>query len=273
MPKALDVAADVTITVVGPVIQLHSLSVIFGDHVALENVSFSVRAGSACALVGRNGAGKSTCLRVLAGVQDPTAGGVAILGSAPLDAAFAKRKVGYLLDDQALFAYLTGAETLHLIGELYGVPSGERHTRVVSLLDFFDLNDNVEQLVENYSTGMQRRLALAAAMIHGPDVLILDEPFETLDPIMVRRLRNLLATFVQSGGAVLVSTHLMSVIEQFCDHVVVIDGGRVLIDGSMNEVLSPPESPGRASLEDAYVAAVVGGRPEPLLHWLHPRSR
>jgi ABC-2 type transport system ATP-binding protein len=266
------VAANVAGTAVAPVIQVHALSVMFADHVALEDLSFSVRSGSACALVGRNGAGKSTCLRVLAGVQDPSAGVALILGCTPSDACFAKRKVGYLLDDHALFAYLTGAETLHLIGELYGLPNGERIARVASLLEFFDLNDNVDQLVEDYSTGMQRRLALAAALIHGPEVLILDEPFETLDPIMVRRLRNLLAAFVQSGGTALVSTHLMSVIEQFCDHVVVIDGGRLLMDGSLNDVLRIPDSPGRASLEDAYVAAVAGASPDPSLDWLYMRG-
>ncbi|MEO7086732.1 MAG: ABC transporter ATP-binding protein [Gemmatimonadaceae bacterium] len=252
----------------GAGVSVHALTVRYGGLVALDDVGFTVAAGSICALVGRNGAGKSTCLRVLAGLLPLTAGDVAVLGTDPFGESFPKRDIGFLLDDQALFAYLTAAETLQLIASMYGLSATEREVRCADLLAFFDLDRNLNQLVDEYSTGMTRRLALAAAFIHAPKLLILDEPFETLDPVVVNRLKTLLTAFARGGGTVLLSTHLIGVVEAICDHVVILERGRVVLSGTIGEVVATVGRSDGATLESAYVAAINADE-GPALQWMY----
>ena len=249
-------------------ISVRELDVRYGDLHALDSVAFTVPTGSACALVGRNGAGKSTCLRVLAGLQSTATGVVSVLNSSPFSSSFRKADVGFLLDDQALFAYLTGPETLNFVASLYGVPSAERARRCSDLLSFFDLDSNPTQMVDEYSTGMARRLALAAALVHAPRLLILDEPFETLDPIIVNRLKRLLSSFIRGGGTMLVSSHLIAVVEAICDRVIILDEGRVVVSGSIEEVVRAAKSAGATNLEQAYVSAVETANDVPEMTWL-----
>jgi len=252
-------------------ISIRALSIDFGPLKALDQVSFDIPRGSITGLIGRNGAGKTTCIRCLAGLLDPagTTSPIRVFGLSPdSDRRQILAACGFLLNESALFSYLTPIETLAFIGRAYGLSPTTARGRALQLIGSFDLEDAANRIADNFSTGMRKRLAIAASLIHAPRALILDEPFESLDPLMVRSLKKLLRDYAAGGGTVLLSSHLIDAVEEICDRVVILEQGRVVASGPTDTVRATiadrlPE----ATLEDLY-ASLVPAAPAPILTWL-----
>jgi ABC-2 type transport system ATP-binding protein len=226
----------------------------YGGTVAVENVDLEVRAGSFYGIVGPNGAGKTTTLSIVTGLLRPDAGTVTVLGADVWrDPAAAKRSLGVLPDRLRLFDRLTGAQLLYYSATLRGLDGVTARKRSSDLATAFGLHDALGRLVSDYSVGMTKKIALAAAIIHSPRVLVLDEPFESVDPVSAATVTDVLQRYVAGGGTVLLSSHSMDLVERICDSVAVIVDGHVLASGTVDEVRA-----GR-SLEQRFVE-LAGGR-------------
>jgi ABC-2 type transport system ATP-binding protein len=234
-----------------PVVVAHELEKRFGAKLAVDRISLSVPRGSFYGLVGPNGAGKTTTIRMMVGLLRPDAGNVALLGRwiwpSPAES---KNHIGVLPDDLRLFERLTGIELLTYLGLLRGMPRTTVDERAADLLSTLGLTDDGATMVADYSTGMRKKIALAAALLHAPRILFLDEPFESVDPISARTITEVLEGFRQRGGTVVFSSHVMDTVQRLCSHVAIIAQGRVARSGTLDEVCA-----GR-TLEDAFVAAV-----------------
>ena len=243
----------------------------YGDKTALENASLEVPVGAIVGLVGPNGAGKSTLINVLAGLIRPSAGSIEVLGYAlPAQRTAAMSVTGWLLSEPALFQYLSPDETLSFLAAAYGLDSLTARERIRDLLLFFELDERDAGMADELSTGNLKRLALASAFIHAPRLLVLDEPFESLDPLMVRRLRQALVRYARGGGSVLLSSHLLDVVQGMCDHVYILDQGRIVFDGPGAPFRAGGDEAGDGgSLEVMYASLLAGlGRVDHQLSWL-----
>jgi len=226
----------------------------FGDSVAVDHIDLRVPAGSFFGLVGPNGAGKTTALLMAVGLLRPDGGTVRIFGrDVWTDPVGAKALIGVLPDGLALPDRLTGREVLRYLGLLRGLPADVVEQRADELLRVLELDHAVDTAVVDYSTGMKKKITLATALLHSPRLLLLDEPFEAVDPVSAATIRTILQRFVAAGGSVIFSSHVMALVERLCDHLAVIDKGRVVASGSLAEVR------GSQSLEDAFVG-IVGAR-------------
>lgn len=244
-------------------LSIRGLAKQFGAKIAVNAIDLDVPAGSFYGLVGPNGAGKTTTLSMATGLLRPDAGTVLVHGvdvwANPLEA---KRSMGLLPDGVRLFDRLTGEQLVTYAGLLRGMDKETVAHRVQDLLAVLDLAKDAGTLVVDYSAGMTKKIALAAAMIHAPQLLVLDEPFESVDPVSAANIRDILHNYVDSGGTVIVSSHVMDLVQRMCDHVAVIAAGRVLAAGTVDEVR------GTQSLEDRFVE-LVGGRNQTVgLQWL-----
>jgi len=232
--------------------------------VAVSHVDLVVPQGSFFGLVGPNGAGKTTTLSMAVGLLRPDAGRALVFGRdvwrEPLEA---KRLLGVLPDGLALLERLTGREMLTYLGLLRGLDNATVSQRAADLLGLLELDAAEDTLVIEYSTGMRKKIALASALLHAPKLVVLDEPLEAVDPISAATIKGMLRGFVDGGGTVIFSSHVMAVVEQLCDQVAVISDGRVLAAGPIGEVM------GGMSLEDRFVDLVgVTGTKEKGLSWL-----
>lgn len=248
-------------------LRLAGLSKRFGDTVAADGVSLTVPRGSMFGLVGPNGAGKTTTLSMAVGLLRPDAGHARILGvDVWEDPVRAKELIGVLPDGMALPERLTGRELLTYTGLLRGLDASTVAQRTSELLAVLELADAERTLVVGYSAGMRKKIILATALLHAPGLLVLDEPFESVDPVSASTIRTILGRFVAAGGAVVLSSHVMDLVERLCDHVAVIADGRVAAAGPLDEVRGNQQS-----LEDAFVHT-VGGRTggSEGLAWLAP---
>lgn len=245
-------------------IAIRGLAKRFGQKVAVNGVSLDVPAGSFYGLVGPNGAGKTTAMSMATGLLRPDHGQVWIHGTdvwaEPLTA---KRRMGVLADGVRLFDRLTGEQLVTYSGLLRGLDRETVAERTADLLRVMDLTSDAGKLVVDYSAGMTKKVALASAMIHAPQVLVLDEPFEAVDPVSAANIRDILAQFVASGGTVIVSSHVMDLVQRMCDHVAVIAQGNLLAAGTVDEVRDGH------SLEDRFVDLVGGRATGEGLSWLH----
>jgi ABC-2 type transport system ATP-binding protein len=251
------------------VLSIRGLVKRYGSTTAVENVDLEVRAGSFYGIVGPNGAGKTTTLSIATGLLRPDAGTVTILGTdvwSPTEAPKAKRSLGVLPDRLRLFDRLTGAQFLYYAGTLRGLDGPTARKRSADLADAFGLNDALGRLVSDYSVGMTKKVALAAAIIHSPRVLILDEPFESVDPVSAATVTEILQRYVRGGGTVLLSSHSMDLVERICDNVAVIVDGHVLASGTVDEVRE-----GR-SLQERFIELAGGGAATEGMEWLHSFS-
>ena len=222
-----------------PVVEVQDLTVRFGDVVAVDGIDLALQAGASVALVGRNGAGKSTTLRVLAGVLPPTSGQVRVGGiDAAHDPAAAKARVGYCPDVGGLIPRATPWEHLQLAATLRDLPDGWEY-RARSLLDRFELGSAADRVTADFSHGMGRRMSVVLAAFHSPDVLLLDEPFDGVDPLGVDVTLGLVRELRLLGSAVLVSTHLLDLAVQACDEAVVLRRGAVVAAGPAAELAGP----------------------------------
>ncbi len=223
----------------------------FETKVAVAGADLTVPTGAFYGMVGPNGAGKTTTIRMLVGLLRPDNGYVTVAGI-PVwpDPRAAKEVVGVLPDDLRLFERLTGAELLTYLGLLRGFDRSVVDRRRTELLDVLGLGDDAGVLVADYSTGMRKKVALAAALLHAPRVVFLDEPFESVDPISARTITDVLGDYRHRGGTVVFSSHVMDTVERLCDHVAIVAVGQVVRSGPIDEVCD-----GR-SLEDAFIDAV-----------------
>ena len=220
-----------------PAVEARGLVRRFGDVAAVAGIDLDVPAGSFFGLVGPNGAGKTTLLSMLTGLVRPDAGTALVAGADVwADPAAAKARMGVVQDTPALFDRLTGSELLAFNGALRGMDRAVVRERADELLGLLDLTDDADRLVVDYSLGMTKKLALAAALLHAPSVVFLDEPFGAIDPISTKTVEELLARFVGRGGTIVFSSHVMDVVERLCDRVAVIAHGRIVAAGPLDEV-------------------------------------
>ncbi|MBT2499519.1 ABC transporter ATP-binding protein [Agromyces sp. ISL-38] len=239
----------------------------FGPNTAVDGISLDVRAGSFFGLVGPNGAGKTTTLSMVTGLLRPDAGTVRIHNIDAWDnPRAAKRATGVLPDRLRLFDRLTGAQLLYYSGVLRGLDNRTVRERSADLIAAFGLDDAVDRLVADYSAGMTKKIALACAMIHSPRLLVLDEPFESVDPVSAANLTDILERYVAGGGTVVLSSHGMDLIERVCDSAAIIVGGRVLAAGTLDEVRAGQ------TLEDRFVELAGGRKAAEGMEWLHSFS-
>jgi len=220
-----------------PALALHGLTKRFGPKVAVDALSLEVPAGSLYGLVGPNGAGKTTTLSMATGLLRPDAGTALVLGhDVWADPPAAKAAMGVLPDGLRLFDRLTGRELITYSGRLRGVAEADLVTRREGLLENLGLTEDADKLVVDYSAGMTKKIGLACALVHAPRLVILDEPFEAVDPVSGEGIRTILRNYVANGGTVIFSSHVMELVENLCDHVAVIGAGTLLAAGTLDEV-------------------------------------
>jgi ABC-2 type transport system ATP-binding protein len=208
---------------------------------AVDNVDFEVRRGEVFGLLGPNGSGKSTTVKMLLGLLYPTRGHIEVFGHSPRHVQ-TKAHIGYLPEESYLYRYLDSRETLDFFGNLFDLPPGERHKRNEQLLEMVGLNQVRTRVVGEFSKGMQRRIGLAQALINDPDLVILDEPTAGLDPIGCREVKDLILALARRGKTVILSSHLLSDVEDVCDRVVIYYGGRIQAMGTLQELLVKPDT-------------------------------
>ena len=239
----------------------------FGDFTAVQEVNLWVSAGQFFGFLGPNGAGKSTTIKMLTGLMIPSAGRIEILG---LDLVThlveVKRQIGVVPEGMALFGRLTGSEYLNFVGRMYGLNRGTAAQRAQELLDFMELSHLPRTLITDYSHGMQKKLAMAAAVIHAPKVLFLDEPFEGVDAIAAGTLKAMLQRMIARGATIFLTSHVLEIVERLCTHVGIINNGRLVAHGSLDQLRSGvaaadlAQTGQKISLEQFFLDTVGGAR-------------
>jgi ABC-2 type transport system ATP-binding protein len=242
----------------------------FGDFTAVEDLTLAVAPGQFFGFLGPNGAGKSTTIKMLTGLLAPTSGQLRVLGQ-PLHAGATevKRQIGVVPEGLALFGRLTASEYLRFVARMYGLDRHTTQQRTQELLDFMQLAAEPRKLITDFSHGMQKKLALAAAVIHAPKVLFLDEPFEGVDAVAAVTLKNMLQGMISHGATIFLTSHVLEIVERLCTHVAIISKGRLVANGSLAELRqgvastlplsSPhPQQQEKLTLEEIFLN-VVGG--------------
>jgi ABC-2 type transport system ATP-binding protein len=226
-----------------PTISTQGLTRRFGELLAVDNIDLRVAPGQFFGFLGPNGAGKSTTIKMLTGLLAPSAGQIEILGlNLQKNPVEVKRQIGVVPEGMALFGRLTGSEFLNFAGRMYGLDRLTAAQRTAELLDFMQLADQPKKLVTDYSHGMQKKLAMAAAVIHGPKVLFLDEPFEGVDAIAAGTLKAMLQGMIARGATIFLTSHVLEIVERLCSHVAIIHQGRLVAQGSLEELRAGVEA-------------------------------
>lgn len=229
----------------------------FGDFVAVDEIDLKVRRGSFFGFLGPNGAGKSTTIKMLTGMLAPTQGRIEILGhDLAADPVAVKRLIGVVPEDLNLFERLTGAEYLTFVGRMYELDRGVVGERTAELLRLMELEDKVRALLVEYSHGMRKKISLAAALIHNPQVLFLDEPFEGVDAVAARAIKNLLERMRGRGVTIFLTSHILEIVERLCTDIAIINQGRLVAAGPLDELRAAVGT----TLEDYFVRLVGGER-------------
>lgn len=217
--------------------EVKNLTKVYGRQPVVHDLSLAVPTGSIYGVVGPNGAGKTTMLGMATGLIRPTSGEAFICGhNVWEDPVPAKQAMGLLVDGLPVFDRLTGGELLEYVGALRGLDAGTAHQRTQELLDALGLTDARHKQIVDYSAGMTKKILLAMALLHNPDILILDEPLEAVDPVSGERIQQILRAFAAAGGTVVLSSHVMSLVEGLCDHVAIIDHGKVMLAGHVDDI-------------------------------------
>ena len=250
----------------------------FGDFTAVDRINLRLARGSFFGFLGPNGAGKSTTIKMLTGLLGSTSGKILVLGrdiaAEPLEV---KRRIGVVPEDLNLFERLNGAEMLAFTGRMYGLKKAEIAERAPELLDLMELQNEPKKLIVEYSHGMKKKLSLACALIHRPEILFLDEPFEGIDAIASRTLKDLLSRLTARGLTVFLTSHVLEIVERLCSDIAIISQGKLLASGSLNElrkgiqVEGDGQRQGPVSLEEYFIHVVGGARSggeEEVLQWL-----
>ena len=263
-------------TPLSPAVETFSLVKQFGDFVAVDHVNLRVNRGSFFGFLGPNGAGKSTTIKMLTGLLAPTSGTLRVLdldiSQQPMEV---KRRIGVVPEDLNLFERLTGPEMLSFTGRMYGLHKEDITLRSKELLELMELQDEPKKLIIEYSHGMKKKLSLASALIHRPEILFLDEPFEGVDAIASRTLKDLLSRLTERGLTVFLTSHVLEIVERLCSDIAIIAQGKLLASGSLNELRKGIRVEGDGdrpvSLEEYFIHVVGGtraGGEEEVLQWL-----
>lgn len=247
-----------------PAIAVKDLRKVYGAKAAVDGLTLTVPRSSFFGFLGPNGAGKTTTIRMLMGLAPPTSGEISILGlTLPARAVDIKQRIGLVPDESLLFDHLTGAEYIEFVGRMYGLARPVARERSLELIELFQLSGNHRKLIAEYSKGMRKRVAMAAALVHRPELYLMDEPFEGVDAVGARLMKDLLAEQVRHGCTVFLTSHVLEVVERLCDHVAIINEGRLVVDDSMAALRS-----GSETLEDIFVRVVGAERAVEALDWL-----
>src|SRR5216117_1727480 len=236
-------------------IEIEALTKLYGDFVAVNELSFSVNPGEVLGLVGPNGAGKTTTLRCLSGIIPPTRGAIRICGHDLVNEPIpAKRQLAFVNDEPRLFDYLTVQQHLTFTARIYQVRDYE--PLAAQLLDELELAQKKNALPGELSRGMKQKLAIACGLLHSPKVIYFDEPLTGLDPLGIRRMKDSILNRAREGAAIIISSHLLHLLEEVCSHVLILKGGRKILDGTMDEILQKfSEHAGDANLEEVFFRA------------------
>jgi len=245
-------------------ISVSNLRKVYGAKAAVDGLDLEVPRGSFFGFLGPNGAGKTTTIRMLMGLAPPTSGSIQLLGlSMPEHALEVKAKIGLVPDESLLFDHLTGMEFTEFVGRMYGLSRAMARERGRELLTLFELDGDLRKLIGDYSKGMRKRIAMAAALIHRPELFLLDEPFEGVDAVGARLMKEILLEQVRHGATVFLTSHVLEVVERLCDQVAIINEGKLVLKGAMAELRS-----GSETLEDVFVRVVGAERSAESLDWL-----
>jgi len=238
-----------------PAIDTVALTRRFGDFTAVDNVNLRVGAGQFFGFLGPNGAGKSTTIKMLTGLLAPTSGSIRILGGdLEANSAEIKRQIGVVPEGMALFGRLTADEYLQFVGRMYGLDRATAVNRTRELLEFMQLAGEQKKLITDFSHGMQKKLALAAAVIHGPRVLFLDEPFEGVDAVAAGTLKAMLLRMIARGATIFLTSHVLEIVERLCTHIAIIHRGKLVAQGSLEELRAGAGRIGQAGIQEAAAA-------------------
>lgn len=264
-----------------PAVRTTGLTKEFEGKRVVDNINLTVGRGVFYGFLGPNGAGKSTTIKMLTGLLVPTGGRIEILGidfnTNPLQV---KQQIGVVPEDLALFDRLTGSEYLNFVGRMYGLSRDVVAKRTSELLDVLALTGHDKKLIVDYSHGMKKKIALAAALIHSPKMLFLDEPFEGVDAIAAKTMKNLLLSMIAHGATIFLTSHVLDIVERLCTHIGIINKGSLVAQGSINELrigidmrhnnIKDPSTKTTLTLEEIFVEIIEGGheRSEPVLTWL-----
>jgi len=243
-----------------PAIEITGLRKLYDGIAAVDGLTITVPQRCFFGFLGPNGAGKTTTIKMLMGLAQPDGGTIQVLGMPfPEKSLEIRREIGLVPDDSLLFDYLTGAEYLEFVGRLYSLPKPQAKDRARELLQLFQLAENARKLIGEYSKGMRKRIAMAAALIHRPKLFLMDEPFEGVDAVGARLMKDILLDQVHHGATIFLTSHVLEVVERLCDQVAIINRGKIVTQGTMAHLRSQSES-GANSLEDIFVNIVGAER-------------
>ena len=247
-----------------PAIEIRNLRKVYGNKAAVDGLTLSVPQGCFFGFLGPNGAGKTTTIKMLMGLAPPTSGSIQLLGlPMPERALEIKRQIGLVPDESLLFDHLTGGEFIEFAGRIYGLERSLARARAAELLDLFELGNMPRKLIAEYSKGMRKRVAMAAALIHRPKLFLMDEPFEGVDAVGARLMKDILIEQVRHGATIFLTSHVLEVVERLCERVAIIRAGQLILEGPMEDMRGAAET-----LEDAFVRALGVERMAGTLDWL-----
>lgn len=247
-----------------PALVVRDLRKIYGDKAAVDGLSLTVPRGCFYGFLGSNGAGKTTTIKMLMGLAQPTSGFIEVLGlPMPEAQQQIKARIGLVPDESLLFDHLTGPEFLQFVGRMYGLPRATAKERGRELFSLFEMEGHETKLIGDYSKGMRKRVAMAASLIHRPQLFLMDEPFEGVDAVGARLMKDLLLEQVRHGATIFLTSHVLEVVERLCDRVAIIHQGRLVAEGTLDELRS-----GTETLEDLFVRAVGAEHAASGLQWL-----
>ncbi len=247
-----------------PAIAVRDLRKVYDSKAAVDGLSLTVPRGSFFGFLGSNGAGKSTTIRMLTGLIPATSGTIELLGlPMPAQELAIKQRIGLVPDESLLFDRLTGFEFLDFVGRMYSLERSLARHRAEELLDLFQLGNERRKMIAEYSKGMRKRLAMAASLIHKPELFLMDEPFEGVDAVGARLMKDILLDQVRHGATIFLTSHVLEVVERLCDHAAIIKDGRIVAEGSMDELRQ-----GSQTLEEVFVRTVGADREYERLEWL-----
>ena len=234
-------------------VEVNQVSKSFGSRQAVANVTFTVQGGEVLGLLGPNGSGKSTLMKTIVGIIKPDAGSIQVLGTnVATDPVTVKRMIGYVPEAPRLYEFLSGVEYLDFVADVHGLAKGERQERILEFLKALDLEGRENELIHGYSQGMKQKLAIAAALLHHPHVLILDEPLNALDPRSARIVKEVIHKFRNNGVPTIFSTHVLEIADAICDRIIIMYDGRIIAEGTTQELKTKAGSAG-STLEEVFL--------------------
>ena len=256
-----------------PILELEGVVKRYGGFTAVRGLDLRVDRGEIFGFLGPNGAGKTTTIRMVAGILKPSAGRLRVAGhDVAEDPGRAKERIGYIPDRPFLYEKLSGGEFLRFVAALWGREGPELEERISKFLSLFSLSEWEDELIESYSHGMRQKLLISSALLHDPELIVVDEPMVGLDPRSARLLKDLLRSFVERGGSVFLSTHTLEVAEALCDRIAIISGGEIIALGTMDELRAQSDA-GGAHLEEIFLKVTGGAEMADLLDALEGALR